>query len=107
MSDDAKWLLDLFKMQLEVLKNEMLDDRIRRDRFDKLSYSSWAITETLLIVNEYSGYICVSILREILNMQYYDYITYYEKNKKQHVRYKYASEIIKNLLNLTEGYIND
>ena len=109
MSDDAAWLLDLFKMQLEVLKDEMLDDRMRKDRLDKLSYSSWAISETLLAVDEYSeyGYICVSVIREVLNMQYYDYKSYYERNKERHIRYKYASEIIKNLLNLTEGYVND
>ena len=107
MSDDAAWLLDLFKIQLEVLKTEMLDGRMRKDRLDKLSYSAWAINETLLAVNEYSGYVCVSLIREVLNMQYYDYKSYYERNKERHIRYKYASEIIKNLLNLTEGYIND
>lgn len=101
------WLMELLQMQLEALKDALTNVRLRRDRFDKFSYSSWAITETLLAIDDYSGYVCVGTIREILTMQLHDYKSYYNRNKEKNIKYMYAAEIIEYLLTLTEGYIYD
>lgn len=107
MSNDAIWVMDLFQMQLGAIRTELKDKKIKRDKFDKFSYSSWAICETLRCIGDYTGYISVGLIREILKMQLYDYEKYYNDNPEKHLRYKYAAEMIESLLNLTGGYIYD
>lgn len=107
MSNDALWLIELFKIQSDILKTELSNPRIRREKFDKFSYSAWAISETLLIIGDYSGYVGVGFIREVLKMQIYDYEKYYNDNQERHIRYMYAADMIQKLLDLTGGYIYD
>lgn len=109
MSEDALWLVDLFQMQLGSLRGELSDPRIRRDKFDKFSYSAWAITETMLSIDDYSGFVEASTIREILKMQFHDYTNYYinSRNKELSIKYKYAADMVEYLYTLTEGYVYD
>jgi len=104
MSDDVLWFIDIFQMQLGSLRVAMADKKVRRDKFDKFSYCSWAITETLLIVNDYSGYIDINVIREILTMQLEDYMKYSSDVKESNEKYMYAAEMIEQLLKLIGGY---
>lgn len=107
MSEDAKWIVDLFKMQLGCLKNQLMDGKLTYDRFDELSYESWAIEETLLAINDYQGYVSVKLIREILRLQLHDYQFYGSSNKPAHRKFNFAAEMIKELLDLTRGYVSD
>ena len=107
MNNDAKWVIEMFQLQLAVLRKELSNPRIKRDKFDKYSYSSWAIVETLLAIDDYSGYVTVGLIREILTMQLSDYDSYYRRNPDKHLKYKYAHDMIENLLELVGGWIYD
>ena len=107
MNNDAMWIIEVFQMQLGALRNELENKRLKRDKFDKYSYGAWAITETFLAIDDYSGYVTVGLIREILQMQLIDYTCYYKNNKERHIRYKYAAEMIENLMELTGGWVND
>lgn len=104
VSKDAMWILDLLQMQIVSLRTEMDNKRIRRDRFDKFTYQDWAITETLLAIGDYSGFVDACLIKEILRMQLEDYNKYYNSNRDMHIKYKYAAEMIEYLLILTEVY---
>lgn len=107
MSNDALWLIDLFQMQLGCYRSELTNVRIKREKFNKFSYSAWAITETLLAIDSYEGYVCVGTIREILKMQLHDYMRYSKGRNEIHQNYLYAAEIIEYLLTLTDGYVID
>lgn len=104
MSGDALWIIDLLQMQLASLRIELTNTRLHPKKFDRFSYAGWAITETLLIIGDYSGYVDGRIIRDILEMQLDDYRKYYISNKDRHFKYKYAAEMIECLIILTEGY---
>lgn len=104
MSSNALWIMDLLQMQIATIRIELQDRRTRGDRFDRFSYGIWAITETLLAVGDYSGYVDADLIREIIKMQCEDYARYYESNKQIHIKYKYALEMVEYLYFLTEGY---
>ncbi len=107
MNNDAKWIIEIFQLQLAALRKELSNPKIRRDKFDKYSYSSWAIVETLLAIDDYSGYVTVGLIREILTLQLLDYESYYNRNKERHIKYKYAHDMIENLLELIGGWNYD
>lgn len=104
MSSDAKWLLDMFKVQMLALKNDCRK-RMHPDKFEKISACAWAISEVELAVNDYTGYISVSLIREILRMFLDDYKKYYSVNRVRNIRFLYASQMIQSLLNFTDMYI--
>lgn len=105
MTGDALYLRDMFKMQYDFFKTGMLDKGLRRDKFDRYSYSSWAIKETLDAIDAYCGYVSVQTLREILREQIGIYDMYYRSNENTQERYKHALNAVKYLYKLTEGYI--
>lgn len=107
MTNDAKWIIEIFQLQIASLRKELTNPRLRPDKFDKYSYSSWAVVETLLAIDDYSGYITVGTIKEILDMQLVDYEHYYNSNKELHIKYKYARDMIQNLLELIGGWIYD
>lgn len=104
MSDDALWIVDLLEMQIESIRKELKNKRIKLDKFDRLSYGAWAITETLSAISNHSDYVDTTIIRDILQTQYENYTLYYERNKEVHVKYKYALEMIEYIFLLTEVY---
>ncbi|MPM43215.1 hypothetical protein SDC9_89888 [bioreactor metagenome] len=107
MSNDALWLIDLFRIQIDCYRDELVNTRIKREKFNRFSYSAWAITETLLAIENYEGYVCVGTIREILKMQLYDYKKYSKGRSEIHQNYLYAAEVIEYLLTLTDGYVSD
>lgn len=104
MTGDALYLFDLFKMQYDFFKTGMLDKGLRRDKFDRYSYSSWAINDTLEAIKAYDGMVSVSVIREILREQISMYDMYYRANKKTQERYKHALNAVNYLYKLTGGY---
>lgn len=106
MTDDAEYILDLFRVQLNSFAAELVNTNIRRERFDKFSYSSWAIQETVNAISDYEkfGYVSVSVIRSILKEQQRSYEMWYNSNMERHIRYKYALETVEYLLRLTGGY---
>lgn len=104
MTGDALYLTDMFKMQYDFFKSGMLDKNLRRDKFDRYSYSSWAIKETLDAINAWDGYLCVQTIREILREQIGMYEMFYHANENTQERYKHALNAVKYLYKLTEGY---
>lgn len=109
MNDDASYILDLLAMQRDSLKRALLDKRIRREKFDRFSYSAWAIQETLDAVEQYGSYhyITVSVIVNILQNQERDYCRYYEYNNDKQQRYGYALDTISQVLKITGGYLYD
>lgn len=106
MTSDAMYLIDIFRMQLESLKWQLTDPRIRKERFDKFSYSAWAIQETLDAIDEYDdGCLTVSVIYNILAFQREEYDRYYRRNKTIHYKYKHARNIASELLNMASEYL--
>ena len=107
MSEDAIYFLDLFKLQLGSLREELLDPRIRPDKFDRFSYSAWAIEETIKAINDIRGYVSVGLIRYVLHEQMDAYHEYYSNNFKTQERYMHAFDTVEYLFNLTGGYIHE
>lgn len=107
MNDDAAYILDMLNMQLYSLEEEMKNDRIRRDKFDKFSYSAWAIQETLDAIHQYGSYhyITVSVIINIMKEQEVAYNKYFNTNPIKQARYGHALWTIDYLLKLTGGFI--
>lgn len=105
MTDNAIWILDLIQMQRLSFRKQMFNERITKQRFDKYSYCSWSLDETIRAIGDYTGYVTVGIIREILKMQLDDYTKYYNSNTIMHEKYSYAADTIEQVLKLTEGYV--
>lgn len=104
MSSDAKWLLDMFEMQKEVLWNKYKKG-MHPDKIERISYCRSAITEVLMAINDYSGYISVSLIRDVLKMLLDDYKRYYSSNREIHKKFLYSAQMIESLLSFTDMYI--
>ena len=107
MSEEALWLMDLFKMQYVSLKDTMASGKIRRDLFDKMSYSAWAVSESIRAINELNGWVDEYAIAEILQIQLDHYIRFGSTNKECHKKYIYAADMIEQLIKLTGGSIYD
>lgn len=107
MSDDAIWLVDLINMELASLRTSMNNPKIKRETFDKLSYSSWAVLETLKAIHDYPKYIDKFVIAEILEIQLDYYIRFSNREKESCKKFAYAADMIEELMKLTGGYIYD
>lgn len=107
MSNDAIWLVDLINMELASLKTSMDNPRIKRETFDKFSYSSWAILETLKAIHDYPKYVDKFVIAEILEVQLDLYIRFSNTGKAGCKKFSYAADMIEELMKLTGGYIYD
>lgn len=107
MSEEALWLLDLFKMQYNSLKDSMTSKKIRRETFDKLSYSAWAVSESIQAINDWTGWVDEYIIAEILQVQLDHYIRFGSSDKECHKKYIYAADMVEQLIKLTGGSIYD
>lgn len=108
MSSDVMWILDILNLQICSYKNEIsTNNQLKRETFEKYSYSSWAISETLKAIADYEGCVCVGHIREILKMQLSDYTEWHSKDPTKYYKYAYAADIITYMLTLTEGWVID
>lgn len=109
MNDDAMYVIDLLNIQRDVLRKALTDKQIRRDKFDRFSYSAWVIEETLETIAQYGSkqYISVGVIRELLKEQARDYDKYCKSNKDNTIRYQSAVDMTEYLLQLTGGFINE
>ena len=99
--------MDLFQMQYGSLKNTMASGRIRRELFDKLSYSAWAVAESIRAINALSGWIDEYAIAEVLQIQLDHYIRFGSSDKECHKKYIYAADMVEQLIKLTGGSIYD
>lgn len=107
MSDDARYLIDLFEMQYEMFKKSMLDKQLRNDKFDRYSYSATAIELILNDIRECTSYKDVSLIRQIITLHLEMYDTYLKRSKEAPKRFTYAFKATNYLYSLTGGYLND
>lgn len=105
MTTDALYLYDLFRIQRDVLKYELMESVMRNSRFDKFSYGSWSIQETLNAIDAYEGDVSVGVIRNILKIQMTEFDRYYSSDNTYQERYKYALETITELYKMTGGYV--
>lgn len=106
MTNDALYLIDLFSMQRDIIKTDLRDKRIRRDKFDRYSYRAWAIQETLDAIAEYDeGILSVCVIRNILKYQMEEYDKWYRENKTNNEKFLHAFNIVKELYKLTGGWM--
>ena len=68
MSEDAKHVLELFENHLSMLKEFTTDKNVRRDKFDRYSYTITAIGSILNDIYECTSYIDISLIRQILRL---------------------------------------
>ena len=99
--------MDLFQMQYSSLKNTMASERIRRELFDKLSYSAWAVSESIRAINQVTGWVDEYAIAEILQVQLDHYIRFGSSDKECHKKYIYAADMVEQLIKLTGGSIYD
>ena len=99
--------MDLFRMQYSSLKNTMASERIRRELFDKLSYSAWAVSESIRAINQVTGWVDEYTIAEILQIQLDHYIRFGSSDKECHKKYIYAADMVEQLIKLTGGSIYD
>jgi len=107
ISDDVIWIMDLVHMQLEVLEKDLNNRQIKRETFDKYSYSSWAIKEFLDGIGVVSYKTNLYTVREILINQMQQYLSYYDKDKEYTKKYVYAADMLESLIKIVGGCIHD
>ena len=109
LSEEALWIMELLKMQYVSLKDAMASGKIRRELFDKLSYSSWAVSESIRAINEIKGkgWVDEYAIAEILQIQLNHYIRFGSTDKECHKKYIYAADMIEQLILLTGGSAYD
>lgn len=110
MTSDALYLYDLFKIQREVLVTDLIKGGLNYFKFDKFSFSAWAIKEFIDAVDSLSlidDMVTVATMREILRMQMTEYSNYYNVDSKKHIRYKYALDMLTDLYKITGGWVYD
>lgn len=107
MTDDAKYLYDLFIIQLGNVNECMLNKKLSFRRFDRYSYGKWAIIETVEAIRETPSCVSVKTIRDILKYQIMSYEMYYNADEERQKRYLYAMEMCQYLLKLTGGYLLD
>ena len=85
----------------------MYSKKIRRDTFDKLSYSAWAVSESIRAINDWNGWVDEYTIAEILQVQLDHYIRFGSSDKECNKKYIYAADMIEQLMKLTGGSIYD
>lgn len=108
MTDDARYLIETFRKQYDMFIELMKDKRLRRDKFDRYSYSSYAIKLLLQDVDECTSYKDVSLIRQLIMLHaemYASFISGREKyNKEPKMCFKCGYKAMKYFYNITEGY---
>ena len=109
MSDDAKCVLELFEIHLEMLEDLITDKNVRRDKFDRYSYSSHAINLLLNDLRECTSYKDVSLIRQLIRLHMEMYVTFINDairyGKEPHLSFTVAYKAMKYFYALTEGYV--
>lgn len=107
MTDDAKYLLDLFVIQYDMFKESMLDKNLRYDKFDRYSYSASAIKLVINDIEECTSYKDVSLIRQILRLHIEMYENFLNNSEHKHECFEYAMKALNYLYSLTEGYVDE
>lgn len=109
MTDDASYLMETFERQYLMFIENMKDRRLRRDKFDRYSYSSHAIKLLLNDVRECTSYKDVSLIRQLIRLHIEMYVTFINEairyGKEPHLSFTIACKAMKYLYALTEGYV--
>lgn len=109
MTDDASYLMETFERQYLMFIENMKDRRLRRDKFDRYSYSSHAINLLLNDLRECTSYKDVSLIRQLIRLHMEMYVTFINEairyGKEPHLSFTVAYKAMKYFYALTEGYI--
>lgn len=105
MTNDALYLIEIFTMQRDLLKTEMLNKSIRIEQFNRYSYGAWAIQELLNAVDEYEGIVTAASIHNMIRLLMDEFDRYYCRNKDRNMRYKHALNILEELSKISGGYI--
>ncbi len=109
MTEDAKYLIDLFTKQYNMFMEGMKDKRLRRDKFDRYSYSSHAIKLLLNDIDECTSYKDVSLIRQLVRLHAEMYVSFIHQatknNREPRKSFVVAYKAMKYFYNLTEVYI--
>ncbi len=108
MTEDARYLIDTFTKQYDMFIELMKDKRVRRDKFDRYSYSSYAIKLLLNDIDECTSYKDVSLIRQLVMLHaemYASFISGSKKNNKEPRKsFMCGYKAMKYFYNLTEVY---
>ena len=107
MSDDAKCVLELFEIHLEMLEELITDKNVRRDKFDRYSYSITAIRSILDDIHECTSYIDISLIRQILRLHEEFYASVVDNREKPQRLFVCALNATRYLYSITGGFVND
>lgn len=107
MTDDARYLLDTFTKQFDMFKELMKDKMVRRDKFDRYSYSATAISLVISDIKECTSYKDVALIRQILRLHLDLYEGFIRHAEHKHKAYECALKAIMYLYSLTEVYVDD
>lgn len=105
MSEDAKQVLELFENHLSMLEELITDKNLRRDKFDRYSYSITAIRSILTDIYECTSYIDISLIRQILRLYEEFYSGVVDNREKPHRLYVCSLNATRYLYSLTGGYV--
>ena len=96
MSEDAKQVLELFENHLSMLKGFITDKNVRRDKFDRYSYSITAIRSILNDIYECTSYKDISLIRQILRLheEFYSVLWIIEKNLNVYLYVRWMQHVI-------------
>lgn len=107
MSEDAKQVLELFENHLAMLEKLITDKNVRRDKFDRYSYSITAIRSILSDIYECTSYRDVSLIRQILRLHEEFYSSVVDNRDNPQRLFVCALNATRYLYSLTGGYIYD
>ena len=107
MSEDAKQVLELFENHLSMLEGFITDKNVRRDKFDRYSYSITAIRSILNDIYECTSYKDVSLIRQILRLHEEFYSSVVDNREKPQRLFVCALNATRYLYSLTGGYVYD
>ena len=107
MSEDAKHVLELFENHLNMLEGFITDKNVRRDKFDRYSYSITAIRSILNDIYECTSYIDISLIRQILRLHEEFYSSVVDNREKPQHLFVCALNATRYLYSLTGGYVYD
>ena len=107
MSEDAKHVLELFENHLSMLGEFITDKNVRRDKFDRYSYSITAIRSILDDIHECTSYIDISLIRQVLRLHEQFYSSVVNNREKPQRLFVCALNATRYLYSITGGFVND
>lgn len=101
MDEDLRWVVDIIHIQITSLYDAMGNKKVRREDFDRYSYSVFALSETLrAIADEDYGMMTCDGIELLVKAQRDLYLAYMESNDGRYHRYTYCYEMMCELLKM-------